>query len=184
MNKLFQDKYKYLLIIILISTIAVIGFWGYRLIGPSSAEIKGIKEGRTLVFTDDYIDILDYEKASITEDKKPQDWFGLITTKKWFSLYTNDNLKNGFEAWYIMDKVESLDQTITKYNRLLGINNPINKKLTGCNDNVFTQLSDNNVLPINYYLSIKGNRVFVLKHYKQLKANQYTLNLNNFCLKN
>jgi hypothetical protein len=184
MNQFLQEKYKYLFITLIALTALTFGIWGYKLYDNSNKEIKGIQEGRQVVFNDEYLDIFDFEKRTILEEKKPQDFFGIPVVKKWQNIYTKDNLKNGFEAWWIMDKVESNDQAIAKYVKLIGIPQPTNTPIIGCNDSSYTKLTDNNVLPVNYYMTIKANRIFLIKHFDQLKQNTYTLNLNNFCLKN
>jgi hypothetical protein len=83
----------------------------------------------------------------------------------------------------MMEENKNNDEIITSWTNRLGLNDSTKDIIKGCNEINFYKLSNNNVLPINYYLNIKGNRILLIKHYDQLKANKYQLNLNNFCPK-
>ncbi|MGL4758162.1 MAG: hypothetical protein ACRCXZ_02415, partial [Patescibacteria group bacterium] len=147
--------------------------------------VEGVMDGRRVVHDDEYVKILHDSDIKFTEENKPNDSFGKQVTKKWYFSYENENLKNGVELFYIMDSNQKsnteLLEDVAKY---LGFVNIDFQQYPGCNEEIYTRISNSNVLPINFYINIKGNRVFIIKHYDQLKENKYLLNLNNFCLKN
>ena len=186
MNSMLLNKYKLLFILIVSISAITIFLWAYTIYDNQSRtqQVQGVTDGRQIVFNDEYIDIFDSNQTKITEEKQTKNFYDKPVVKRWFQYYEKDELKNGFEAFYMMDQVTNNDELIDSWIKKLGITNSPKTKILGCNDNIFYKLSDNNVLPINYYLTIKGNRVFLLKHYDQLKVNKYFLNVNNFCLKN
>jgi hypothetical protein len=186
MNSMLQNKFNLIFIFIVSLSAITIFLWAYTIYDNQNRtqQVQGVTDGRQVVFNDEYIDIFDANQTKITEEKQASNYYDKPVVKRWFSFYEKDGLKNGFEAFYMMDQVTNNDELIDAWIKKLGITNSPKLKILGCNDNLFYKLSDNNVLPINYYLTIKGNRVFLLKHYDQLRANKYFLNMNNFCLKN
>jgi hypothetical protein len=186
MNSILRNKFNLLFILIVLISAITVFLWAYTIYDNQSRtnQVQGVTDGRIVIFSDEFIDIFDSNKISITEEKQSPNYYDKPVVKRWFNFYEKDGLKNGFEAFYMMDQVTNNDETMDSWIKKLGITKSPKEKILGCNDNIFYKLSDNNVLPINYYLTIKGNRVFLLKHYDQLKPNKYFLNVNNFCLKN
>jgi hypothetical protein len=187
MSRILKYKYKLLLSLTVVVFLCMVGIWVFTIFESqnSTQTIQGAFEGKVQIFEDEYLKVFNREKLQITEDKKAANQFGKDITKRWFYFYENENLKNGFEAYYIMDSTSSNnDELVAGISKYLGFDTATQDKVIGCNEEKFYRLNKSNVNPINYYMNVKGNRIFLLKHYDQLKQNKFYLNLSNFCLKN
>ncbi len=187
MARILKYKYKLLLTLMITVFFMMIGTWAYTIMESQSTEtaIQGVMDGKQQIFEDEYLKIFNRESLQVTEEKKADKQFNRDITKRWFYFYENENLRNGFEAFYYMDSSENSNEEIVKgLSKYLGFEESAREKVLGCNEEQFYKLNKSNVNPINYFVNVKGNRVFILKHFDQLKQNKFFLNLNNFCLKN
>lgn len=186
MRSMYINKYNLLLAFTVLICAVILGLSINQIIQYQNPEkaISGQFDGRRIVLDDEYLKIFNSNDIVFTEDKKAERAFEKDITKRWFNFYEKDGLKNGLEIFFYMDSSsknnKEIQNEITTYLGLKGIES---QELLGCNEEKFIKISNNNVNPINFYINIKGNRVFIFKYYDQLKQNKFIFNPSNYCFK-
>jgi hypothetical protein len=186
MKLLKLNKYKVLVIsfLVLISIILLLWIYNFYDYSVNKNKANGFIINKNLVLEDEFIEIYDNMNKVYTEIKNPEEFFGYKIKKKWYSIIEENKLKNGIELILSNHYNPSIKDTIVELKSKLSIMDIKTEEFKGCNDKSYYKISNNNVIPINYYFTKNSNNILIIKHYNQLPYNKYQLSFNNICLKN
>jgi hypothetical protein len=186
-------RFTFLFLVSLV-TLFTVFHWGGMIRLDKAKEVLGSSETRELVFSDPTLQIYNKLRIAVVEDNKPKSIKSYKVEKRWYfeeekSQDINDiktetilgiPLKSGLDIF----QIKSVDSSVEKDLRAaVGVADDFSQKITGCENQEWIKMSNNNVLPINYYYTVKNGDLFLAKHYLQTSAVKLNFSLKNICIR-
>lgn len=95
------------------------------------------------------------------------------------------DLEDSIQIYTSLDPITINKELKNNIQIQLGLDTSIDEAISGCDGIEWHKLSNNNILPINYYLTSFGSKTYLIKIKAQInkKTNIDLLDVKNYCLK-